>query len=199
MAHINLLPWREEKRKERKQQFFILLGLGAFLSAFVVFIVDMYYGERIAYQNSRNTYLETHIARLDVKIKEIRSLEKERDQLRERITTIQSLQSGRPIVVHLFDELVTSIPEGVFLTEVALTEKPDNEASIKALTIKGVAESNARVSNFMRNIEASPWLRDPHLEIVETVTQDGRRLSQFTLDALEETPKPEPLKEGGAG
>jgi type IV pilus assembly protein PilN len=199
MARINLLPWREERRKEQKNRFFIALATATFLSALVVFLVDWHYGQKIAYQNSRNGLLESQITRLDAKIKEIQNLEKERTRLRERIATIEALQSSRPVAVHLFDELVTMLPEGVFLTEVAMTEKHDNEIAIKALTIKGIAESNARVSNFMRNIEASPWLRDPHLEIVETVTQDGRRLSQFTLDALEETSKSGPEQKGGTG
>jgi type IV pilus assembly protein PilN len=188
MILINLLPWREELRKERVRNFQTTAGLAALGSVGLVVIVHLIYGGWIDYQNRRNTYLQDQIALLDKKITEIQNLEKERENLQNRMETIEKLQSSRPLVVHMFDEIVSTLPAGVYLTEIA--QKGG------ALTVKGVAESNARVSNFMRAIEQqSPWLENPHLDIIEVKTQDGHRLSHFTMqvqqkldDKAEETP-----------
>jgi type IV pilus assembly protein PilN len=173
MANINLLPWREERRRERIRQFFITLGLASGLVVGIMVLAHWFMGQSIEYQQLRNKSLENQIAALDQRIAEIRELEKERQHLLDRIRGIEMLQTSRPIIVHLFDELVTTLPEGVFLTEIS--QQGD------AISIKGIAQSNARVSSFMRNIEASPWFKAPQLDVVETTSKDGRRLSDFTL------------------
>ncbi|MDZ7734794.1 MAG: PilN domain-containing protein [Gammaproteobacteria bacterium] len=121
----------------------------------------------------RNQFLETQIAKLDEKIKEIEDLEREKERLLARMRAIEQLQTNRPLIVRLFDELVTSLPEGVSVTKV--------EQSGKNITINGMAQSNARVSSFMRNLESSDWLEDPKLDIIQAETAEGLRISNFTL------------------
>lgn len=173
MAKINLLPWRAELRKERKQQFFTACGIAGVAALGIVGVVHLVYQDWIGNQQARNKFLQDEIAVLDKKIVEIKDLEKERQRLVDRMHAIEELQTSRPVIVHLFDELVKKLPDGVFLTEV--------EQKSAKLTIRGVAESNARVSSFMRNIEGSSWMREPRLDIIETKAQDGARVSNFTL------------------
>lgn len=173
MAKINLLPWREELRRQRKTEFFTAMGISAVVVAVAFFLVYFYIGQLIEYQNSRNAYLEQQIALLDKKIKEINELEKRKEKLIQRMEAVQGLQTKRPVVVHLFDELVTTLPEGVFLTEVS--QKGN------VITLKGISRSQARVSNYMRNIDASQWLTNPRLSVIETGEQEGRRINTFTL------------------
>jgi type IV pilus assembly protein PilN len=191
MATINLLPWREERRRERKRQFFIILGTAAGITLGIIVLVHGLFTQLIEHQQVRNKYIEDQIALLDKKITEIRELEKEKQRLLDRIRAIETLQTSRPVIVHLFDELVTTLPEGVFLTEIS--QQGD------AIAIKGVAQSNARVSSFMRNIEVSPWLKSPHLEVVEATAQDGRRLSNFTLKVQHVIQTAKQEDQGGAG
>src|ERR687895_516706 len=191
MATINLLPWREEGRRERKRQFFIILGTAAGITLGIIVLVHGLFTQLIEHQQVRNKYIEDQIALLDKKITEIRELEKEKQRLLDRIRAIETLQTSRPVIVHLFDELVTTLPEGVFLTEIS--QQGD------AIAIKGVAQSNARVSSFMRNIEVSPWLKSPHLEVVEATAQDGRRLSNFTLKVQQVIQTVKQEDQGGAG
>lgn len=173
MARINLLPWREERRQERKKQLLTATAMAAAFTVLIILITHLLYQDWIAYQDTRNGYLADQISLIDKTIKEIRDLEKEKRRLLDRMRAIETLQTSRPIIVHILDELVTTLPEGVFLSDIA--------QSNKEITIKGVAESNARVSSFMRNVEASTWLKNPRLDIVETKSQDGRRTSNFTL------------------
>lgn len=186
MAHINLLPWREELRAQRKKNFIMSVFLAAVLAAGVVGLVHMYFVERTDYQNARNTFIEQQITQLESKIKEIEALEREKERLLARMKAIETLQTSRPIIVRLFDELVTTMPEGVHLKEVI--QKND------VVTVKGIARSNARVSNFMRNVEASEWVKNPELTIIETRNADGTRISNFTL-----TFKQVPVAEEDAG
>ena len=181
MAHINLLPWREELRKERKVRFFTVSGIAAVIAAGVVVVVHLFFVQLIAYQNDRNQFLEGQIKLLDKKIKEIKNLEKERERLLARMRGIEQLQTSRPIIVHIFDEFVQTLPDGVFLTEISQKGK--------SFTVKGVAQSNARVSNFMRNLDASKWLTGAHLEVIETKQMDKRRLADFTLTVQEKGQK----------
>lgn len=183
MARINLLPWRAELRKQRRNEYLTIVGAFAGLAILGWGIVHFHFKERIDFQNERNTYLKSEIASLDKKIKEIQELEKEKDRLIARMKAIETLQSSRPIIVHIFDELVTSLPEGVYLKEVAQTAN--------VIVLKGVAESNARVSSFMRNIEKSEWLTDPKLEIIQSSDESGRRIANFTLRMTQNTPKTE--------
>jgi type IV pilus assembly protein PilN len=181
MARINLLPWRAELRKQRRNEYLTIVGAFAGLAILVWGLVHFHFTERIEFQTERNSYLKSEIANLDKKIKEIQELEKEKDRLIARMKAIETLQSSRPFIVHIFDELVTSLPEGVYLKEVA--QNAEN------ITLKGVAESNARVSSFMRNIEKSEWLKDPKLEIIQSSDESGRRIANFTLRLKQNTPK----------
>lgn len=173
MSRINLLPWREERRAARRKQFLSALGVTAFLAAGTVGLVHLYFDKLITNQNNRNAYLEQEIKALDVKIAQIKELEKEKHNLIARMRAIETLQTSRPLVVHLFDELVTSMPEGIYLNEI--------EQKGEEITIKGTAQSNARVSNFMRNLEASKWLSGATLEVIETKDKKRDRSNQFTL------------------
>jgi type IV pilus assembly protein PilN len=186
MARINLLPWREERRRERTRRFYTAMAVGGFVSAAVVVTVHLIYQGWIDAQNGRNAYLQQQIAVLDEKIKTIQNLERERQQLIDRMHAIEALQTSRPIVVRLFDEVVNALPDGVSLTEIT--------QSNTEWTFKGIAESNARVSNFMRNIEASPAFKEPRLDIIETKAGDAkpgakpgdkaeeqRRVNNFTI------------------
>lgn len=173
MARINLLPWREEQRNQRKTEYLSIVGLCAIGALLVWGAVHWHFNERIDYQNSRNEFLQSEISKLDVKIQQIRELEKEKERLLARMKAIETLQTSRPIIVHIFDELVNSLPEGVYLKEIA-------QVGAK-ITIKGIAQSNARVSNYMRNVEKSDWLKNPSLDIIQTASEDGRKIASFTL------------------
>lgn len=183
MARINLLPWREERRRERTRRFGIAMVVGVIVSAAAIAAVHLIYQDRIDAQNARNAYLEQQIAILDDKIKKIQGLERERQQLIDRMRAIETLQTSRPVVVRLFDEIVTALPDGVSITEIS--------QSNTEWTFKGIAESNARVSNFMRNIEASPAFKEPRLDIIETKggdklaaagkVEEQRRVNNFTI------------------
>lgn len=183
MARINLLPWREEQRNQRKKEYLTIVGICAGIAILVWGAVHWHFNERIEYQDSRNQFLQAEIAKLDVKIKEIKELEKEKDRLLARMKAIETLQTSRPIIVHIFDELVDSLPEGVYLKEVAQKGQQ--------IVIKGVAQSNARVSNFMRNVETSDWLKNPSLDVIQTSTEDGRRIANFTLKFMQSSPQTE--------
>jgi type IV pilus assembly protein PilN len=174
MARINLLPWREERRKQQLKDFGIRCAFAALLGALTWYGFHSHYVGRIEYQNSRNKFLDTQIAELEKKIKEIQDLEKEKQRLIARMRGIEQLQTSRPGTVHLFDELVRTLPEGVSLK--SISQKGGD------ITLVGTAQSNARVSNFMRNIEASEWLTKPELKVIETAaTKDGPKMANFTL------------------
>ncbi len=183
MSHINLLPWREERRKARKQQFLTSLGATAFCAMLCVGLVHMYFEKLIENQNNRNTFLEQEIASLDDKIAKIKELEKEKSSLIARMRAIETLQTSRPLVVHLFDELVRSLPEGIFLNSI--------EQRGEQLTLNGTAQSNARVSNFMRNLEASEWLTNARLEVIESRDKQRDRSNSFTLHINQIVTQPE--------
>jgi type IV pilus assembly protein PilN len=173
MAKINLLPWREERRKQRNQETGILLGVAAALALGVVVMIVWQFNAMIADQVARNSFLEAEITSLDRKIKEIEELEKTRSKLLARKTVIEQLQASRSHMVHLFDDLVRTIPEGVRLNTI--------RQAGDVLTLEGVAESNARVSTYMRNLETSSWMGNPELDIVEANDKDKRNRYQFTL------------------
>jgi type IV pilus assembly protein PilN len=190
MPQINLLPWRDELRKRREKEFIITAVIAALLMGGVVLGVHLHYESRIAYQNQRNQFIETEITALDKKIKEIENLKKERDRLIARTNVIQNLQSGRPEVVHVFDELVTTLPDGVYYTKVAQKGR--------GLNLQGVAQSNARVSSLMRSLDTSTWFTNPSLvEIKSDSKQDQSvRLSSFSLNVSQAAKKKK--KEGEA-
>ncbi len=174
MARINLLPWREEERKRKKNEFFSILGGTAILMAVIGLATHVYIAGLIDYQESRNNYLDGEIRQVDAKIKEISELEKQKEQLIARMRVIERLQGNRPEVVHMFDELVRLVPEGLFISE--LTQK-GNE-----LTLKGQTQSNARVSAFMRALEESPWFDTPALNVISGQKSTGQGLREFTLN-----------------
>ena len=179
MARINLLPWREELRAEKTRQFVSMLGMFAFLTASIVAAVHMNIAGQISHQQSRNTILKTEISKLELAIKEIEKLESTKDELLARMEVIQSLQHRRPQIVHLFDEFVRTVPEGIYLTSI---KQKGNE-----ININGVAESNGRVSAYMRNIDASDWMSTPKLSVIQT-KKGSLRSSSFVLTTSQSSP-----------
>ncbi len=163
MARINLLPWREQLREERKKQFLSILALIVIVAGLLVFLGDRTINGKIDHQNARNEFLRKEIQLLDGRIKEIEQLQARRSQLLERMKIIQDLQGNRPIIVRVFDEMVRTLPDGVHFTSVGM------KGSL--ISIKGGAESNSRVSNLMRQMDASDWLASPNLTAVKAVTQ----------------------------
>ena len=159
MARINLLPWRAERRKSRQKEFVGMLGLAALAGVLIAFLVYSYYGGRITGQNERNDYLRGEITKVDGQIKEIEALDEKKSKLLARKEVIEQLQSNRSQMVHLFDSLVRTIPDGVTLT--AIKQEGD------ILTLGGRSQSNARVSTYMRNLEGSGWMTKPDLNVIE--------------------------------
>ena len=175
MPRINLIPWREAERKRKRQEFGVG-ALGALVAAgAIAFLVNLQMGAAIDNQNERNQYLNEEIAKLDKQITEILALEQQKQRLRARIQVIEQLERSRPEIVHVFDELVRVLPEGVYLTYL--------KQSGPRIEMRGIAQSSTRVSTFMRNIDSSEWLADPSLQVVETKGKDAGRGAQFTLFA----------------
>jgi len=174
MPRINLLPWREGQRKERKLAFLVALGVAALAAGVASFAAYLLYGSMIESQEHRNQQLRVEIKTLDKQIEEINNLEVAKQKFIARMEIIEKLQRSRPEIVHVFDEIVRTLPEGVYLTGVKQTDK--------RLKFDGVAQSSTRVSSFMRNIDGSQWLRNPELEVVQTSKASGPG-SSFTLTA----------------
>lgn len=162
MIRVNLLPWREELRKRHARDFGVIVAAAVIVTLMIAFGSHIYFQGVIENQQLRNRYLESEIAALDKKIKEIKDLEKKKQSLIARMNIIQQLQQSRPEIVHLFDELVHVLPQGVFYTKLVQDHRK--------ITVDGAAESNARVSAFMRNIESSQWIGNPSLKIIATGT-----------------------------
>src|SRR5438874_7000249 len=160
MPRINLLPWREGERKERKLAFLVALGVAALAAGVASFAAYLLYGSMIESQEHRNQQLHAEIKTLDKQIEEINNLEVAKQKFIARMKIIEQLQRSRPEIVHVFDEIVRTLPEGVYLTSV-------KQNAVK-LKFEGVAQSSTRVSSFMRNIDSSDWLRNPELEVVQT-------------------------------
>jgi type IV pilus assembly protein PilN len=176
MARINLLPWRAERRKHRQKEFLTMLGLSAAAAAFLAFLIISYYSAQISGQNDRNAYLQDQIAKVDLQIKEIDALDEKKRRLLARKEVIEQLQANRSQMVHLFDSLVRTIPDGVILT--SLKQEGDK------LTIEGRSQSNARVSSYMRTLESSGWMTNPDLSIIEAKAGDPGLPYAFTLNVL---------------
>jgi len=181
MTRINLLPWREALRNERKRQFTSILVGAAFLMLAIIGYVYVHISGNIDDQNLRNSFLETEIAKVDERIKEIKELETKKTQLLNRMDVIQKLQTRRPMVVHMLDKLVLALPDGLFLTKF--------EQAGAELSIEGLAQSNARVSAFMRNLDESEWFDSPKLEVIQVQEKNGSRSSKFTLKVKQLTPE----------
>ena len=181
MAQINLLPWREERRQELKKQFVVSLVLVLALGVGLVLLADRVVNGQIDNQNARNQYLAENIKILDKQVAEIRDLQKRRNQLIDRMRVIQELQGNRPIIVRVLDQLVRTVPDGVFYTN--LTTKG------KTISIAGIAESNNRVSSLMRRLDASDWLSSPNLDKVKAAPQFGDQATTFNLTVKLQLPK----------
>lgn len=180
MAHINLLPWRDELRKQKQQQFAVVSAGTAIMGALLVLLGHMQMSALIDNQNQRNQFLQKEIAELDTRIAKIKDLEKTKAALLARMEIIQQLQHSRPRTVHLMDQLVYTLPDGVYLDRISQTGE--------ALTLSGVAQSNARVSAYMRNIDTSKWMKNPKLDVIETKDNERRRTAEFVLRANQTTP-----------
>jgi type IV pilus assembly protein PilN len=180
MTRINLLPWREELRQERKKQFVVYIVLTLILAVGIVGLIHFQMASKIDYQLSRNQFMQNEIKKLDEEIAEISDLQKVRRSLLERMEVIQDLQGSRPSIVHLFTEIVATVPNGVYLE--SLSQTGGN------LLMNGEAESNARVSTYMRNLSKSEWLKDPNLTVIEIEDKQVNRISTFTLTVKQTSP-----------
>ena len=172
-ARINLLPHRAERRKRAKRHFAVVAAGTAVVGLMVVGLIHSYYAEQISNQQGRNQFLKSEIGKLDQEIAEINKLKDEIQALLARKQIIETLQADRAQTVHLMDELVKQMPEGVFLKSIV-----QNGMRIQLL---GFAQSNARVSTLMRNIESSRWLGDPELIEVKSAGLEKRRVSEFNM------------------
>lgn len=166
MAGLNLLPWREKAREQKKKQFFTLVGASAAVAVLGVLGAYQFMQSVLDYHNSRNQLLTTEITQLDKQIKEIEQLDTTRQALLDRMQVIEDLQSTRPAIVHLFDEMVTAMPKGMYLTLLK------QEAT--TVHLEGKAESYARVSSYMNRLDASPWLSSSNLNIISTDNKNGK-------------------------
>ena len=164
MARINLLPWRAERRKQRQRDFYAMLGAAALGGLLLSLLIWFYYGQQISGQQDRNQYLEQEIAKVKAQNEEIKTLGRQKDRLLARKAVIEELQAKRSQMVHLFDALVRTIPDGVVLT----TLKQEGDV----LTLEGRTQSNARVSAYMRNLESSGWMTNPDLSIIEAKAEE---------------------------
>jgi type IV pilus assembly protein PilN len=179
-TQINLLPWREELRQEQKKQFAVMAVLTMILAAAIVGLIHIQMVGKIDYQLSRNSFVSNEISKLDDQIAEIKDLKKVRRSLIERMKVIQNLQTARPSIVHLFTEIVGTVPPGVYLEN--LNQGAGN------LVMSGQAESNARVSTYMRNLSKSEWFKDPNLTVIEIEDKKVNRVSTFTLTVKQTSP-----------
>lgn len=164
MARINLLPWRAERRKQRQREFGVMLGMAALGGLLLSLLIWFYYDMQVRGQQDRNAYLQTEIEKVKKQNEEIKRLDEQKNRLLARKAVIEQLQAKRSQMVHLFDALVRTIPDGVVLT--ALTQDGD------MLTLEGRTQSNARVSAYMRNLEVSGWMTSPELSIIEASAPD---------------------------
>jgi type IV pilus assembly protein PilN len=173
MPRINLLPWREQERKIRRREFMVAAGAAVFAAVIFVLGGKLLYSSWTDAQNEKNALLKKEIVKLDAQIADIQDLENRRQRLLARMEIIEKLQRKRPEIVHLFDEIVKTVPEGVYLTAIKQTGNK--------LEIHGVAQSSTRVSTFMRNIDSSVWMDNPVLQVVESAKESATGGSNFTL------------------
>ena len=180
MANINLLPWREQYREEKKKEFISILAGICILSAAVAFLWVSTIETGIESQNARNSLLNTEIVVLSKQVAEIKDLKKQREELLDRMKVIQDLQGTRPVIVRHFDEMVRAVPDGVFLT--SLSSKG------KVLSLQGIAESNNRVSSLMRNLDKSDWFTSPNLTSVTEAEEFGEQANEFVMTVVTQVP-----------
>ena len=194
MAKINLLPWREELRKKKQKDFINAIVLSVLLGFIIIGLIHAYIAGLNSYQDQRNLILQNEITLLDKKIVEIKDIEEKKNKLLAKIDLIQKLQESRPEIVHLFDEIPKTTPDGVFLTKFTQTGSE--------LIFEGKSQSNARISAFMRAIETSNWLQTPTLNVIQSPDKrvpnktDTEQLSDFTLHAKQGNRKDETMNGG---
>jgi type IV pilus assembly protein PilN len=181
MAHVNLLPWRAERRKQREREFYMQLAAAFVVAIGVLLLWIFWMGQRIDNQNDRNAYLQSEIKQLDVRIAKIKDLEKVREHLLARKQIIEQLQADRSQMVHLFDELVKTIPPNARLSGL--------KQNGQSMSLDGVAASNASVAEYMRNIESSPWMGHTDLRKTENSHDSTRMPYTFGLDVALSRPK----------
>lgn len=177
MPSINLLPWREAERQKRQRDFGVALGAAVVAGIAVIMLTMLAYSQMISGQEARNERLTNEIAELEKSILEIDSLERQKERLLARMEIIEQLQKSRPEIVHLFDELVRQLPEGVYLTGMRQVGS--------RIELRGIAQSSTRVSALMRQIDSSVWLSDPEVERVETKQSGSSRQSEFVVYATQ--------------
>jgi type IV pilus assembly protein PilN len=196
-VRINLLPHRAQKRQARKRQFVSLAVLLAIAAVAVVGLVHLVLATQIDRQNARNKLLKTEIVKLDDQIKEIDKLRDQIQQVLARKQVVENLQSNRNEAVHLLDQMVRQLPDGIYLKSIR-----ENGTKVQII---GYAQSNARVSTLMRNIESSPWITKPDLVQTQLVPMPGtnsrnsdQKVNEFTLnfEVKRETPVPPPTRAG---
>ena len=192
MIRINLLPWREARRKAHNLQFYILMGMVAGLAASIVLLVHGYYATRISTQTERNRFLKDENTKLDKEIEEIKKLKEEIQALLSRKQVIETLQADRAQTVYLLEQLVRQSPDGVYLRSIKQTGSTVN--------LTGYAQSNARVSTLMRNLEASPYLENPDLVEIKAANVNNKRLSEFNMNvSIRRLQTGSDAAKGGAG
>ena len=187
MRKINLLPWREERRREAQRNFLILLVAAALIAAGLVFAVQQYYAARIDNQNDRNQYLRNQIAQLDREIARIEQLDETRARLIERKRVIEDLQANRTLMVRLFEQLVRTVPDGIKLLN---ARQVDDQ-----ITISGLSQSNARVSTYLRNLESAGVLHEPQLQIIESETDESTQQLPYSFRVEATVAPPEQYEE----
>ena len=190
MARINLLPWRAERRKQRQKEFAAMVGASAVVAVVLAFALVSYYNAQISGQEERNTFLRAQITQVDAQIAEIQALDDKKSKLLARKEVIEQLQANRSKMVHLFDSLVRTIPDGVVLTSVQ--QEGDK------LTLTGRSQSNARVSTYMRMLENAGWMTKPELSILEARDGEPGMPYTFTLSVMLANPNA-PKDEDGDG
>jgi type IV pilus assembly protein PilN len=180
MANINLLPWREERRQELRKEFLTVLGAVALAGVIVVILANRVYSAWIDNQEGRNQYVQNNINELNRQVAEIKEMEAKRRELLDRMKVIQDLQGTRPLIVRVFDEIVRTLPDGVFYQSLSRNDK--------TMELTGVAESNNRVSSLMRQFDRSEWFENPNLTSVQAATGYGEQASGFKMTVVVSTP-----------
>jgi type IV pilus assembly protein PilN len=183
MPRINLLPWRDEQRRERQVQFLIALGASALMACLLAFLGYLMFSSMIDGQQRRNDRLRAEIKNLDKQIEEINSLETSKQNFIARMQIIEKLQQSRPEIVHIFDEIVKTLPDGAYLTSIKQTDQ--------RFKFDGVAQSSTRVSAFMRNIDSSEWLKNPELQVVQADASGGQAFTVFADEIPNVADQPE--------
>lgn len=183
MAHINLLPWRERLREERKREFFTILVGVVIISAGILFLVDRYFNGQIDMQNSRNDYIRGEIVVLDGRVAEINQLRQQKEDIRSRMNVITDLQGTRPVIVRIFDELVNTLPDGVYYESLV---RVDN-----TISIEGIAESYPKITELLRRLDDSDWFQDSDLDGISAADLNNSSLSSaltFTISLTLQLP-----------